>query len=136
MAPLPIDPDTVRYTLEHVWLRPWGLGWRIGISQYAARAFDRIEFVDLPNLGQSLIEGRTFVSVEGNGRVIDFPAPFTARVTKLNPMVIGHPELIRESLDRAWLVAASPGVLAGWYLTPEEYEIGLPVHGADRLARR
>lgn len=47
-------PTELRYTREHVWIRPDGDVWLVGISDYAQDQLGEVAFVDLTAVDRHL----------------------------------------------------------------------------------
>lgn len=98
-------PDTVRYTSEHEWIRVEGEEAYVGITDYAQSELGEIVFVDIPTLGEVVVQGEVFGSVEAVKTVSDLNMPATGEVLELNEELEAHPELVNEDpYGKGWMV--------------------------------
>ena len=56
-------PENYRYTKEHEWVLSEGETGTIGITDHAQSELGDIVFVDLPKVGATIEQGKTFGSV-------------------------------------------------------------------------
>jgi glycine cleavage system H protein len=109
-------PDDLRYTKEHEWVRDEGSGrMRIGITDYAQDALGDVVYVDVPEVGTSVMASQPFSEVESTKSVSDVYSPVTGIVLERNQLLEDRPELVNESpYGEGWLVvleATEPGEL-------------------------
>ncbi len=100
-------PDGLRYTKEHEWVL-LGTGAKeatVGITQYAQEALGDVTFIELPNVGDTLTQSKTFGVVESVKAVSDLYAPVSGTVSKVNKAVLESPELVNEDpYGKAWML--------------------------------
>jgi glycine cleavage system H protein len=94
-------PATYRYTREHEWIAPDGA---IGITDYAQNSLGDIVYVDLPKVGDPVIAGAAFGSVESVKAVSDLFSPVTGTVTAVNEELKSSPDKINEAPHETWIV--------------------------------
>jgi len=124
----------LKYTQEHEWVRmeavsggPAGGGGvaLIGITDYAQKALGDITYVELPQVGTKLQQGKEFAVVESAKAASDVFAPVSGAVAEVNGALADHPELINQDpYGEGWLVrvmGVSPQEVAA-LLSPEAYE--------------
>lgn len=98
-------PGDLRYTKEHEWVRVDGDEATVGITQYAADQLGDIVFVELPDIGRSLVQAATFGVVESVKAVSDLYAPVGGAVTTTNDALAGRPELVNsDPYGEGWMV--------------------------------
>lgn len=98
-------PNTVRYTSEHEWIRAEGEEAYVGITDYAQSELGEIVFIDIPTLGETLVQGEVFGSVEAVKTVSDLNMPAGGEVLALNEALEAHPELVNEDpYGEGWMV--------------------------------
>ena len=128
----------LRYTQEHEWVRmeapqpsgpsaPSGGGQVavIGITDYAQKALGDITYVELPQVGTKLQQGKEFAVVESAKAASDVFAPVSGAVAEVNSSLADHPELINQDpYGEGWLVRVTGVSAAGVasLLSPQEYE--------------
>jgi glycine cleavage system H protein len=98
-------PDTYRYTKEHEWVLVDGDSGTIGITDHAQSELGDIVFVDLPKVGTTIEQGKTFGSVESVKAVSDLYAPVTGEVIEVNGDLNAKPEALNsDPHGAAWLI--------------------------------
>jgi glycine cleavage system H protein len=105
---LPI-PEDCRYADSHEYARPEGTSVRVGISAFAVDQLGDIVFVELPEVGASISQGRSFGSVESVKAVEDLLAPLSGVVQARNEAVLASPEeLQNDPYGEGWLLLVAP----------------------------
>ena len=100
----------MRFTKEHEWVRLDGDVATIGISAYAAEQLGDIVFVELPEIGKSVVPGGAFAVVESVKAASDVYAPVGGRVTEVNVAVGDSPELVNQDPEGdGWLARMKLG---------------------------
>lgn len=90
-------PEELRYTKEHEWVRDEGKGrLRVGITDYAQDSLGDVVYVDVPDLGTTVIANQPFSEVESTKSVSDVYAPVSGTVVERNPLLEEKPELVNE----------------------------------------
>ena len=120
-----MDPENLRYTKEHEWVRVEGDIGIIGITFHAQKELGDIVYVDLPKVGTSTEQGKTIGSVESVKAVSDIYTPVSGEVVEVNGLLAESPEILnKDPYGAAWLVKiklSEPGE-AGQLLTAAEYQ--------------
>jgi len=102
-------PDDCRYADSHEYVRPEDGLVRIGLSAFAIDQLGDIVFVELPDVGAALEEGRSFGSVESVKAVEDLLAPIGGTVEARNEAVLASPEeLQNDPYGEGWLLVVRP----------------------------
>ena len=98
-------PEDVRYTPEHEWVRPEGVGRvRVGITDYAQDALGDVVYVDVPAVGTAVTRDRPFGEVESTKSVSEVFAPLSGSVVETNPALADHPELLNsDPYGQGWI---------------------------------
>jgi len=99
-------PEDVRYTKEHEWARAEGeTRVRVGITDYAQDALGDVVYVDLPEVGASVVSEEPFGEVESTKSVSDVYSPVSGTVVERNQGLEDAPELVNEQpYADGWLV--------------------------------
>jgi glycine cleavage system H protein len=92
------------YTREHEWIALDGSIGTIGITDYAQSSLGDIVYVDLPKLGDSIVAGVVFGSVESVKAVSDLYAPVSGTVLELNEVLRDAPEKINSAPHESWMI--------------------------------
>ena len=120
-----MNPQELRYTAEHEWVRVAGDTAEVGITDYAQEALGDIVYVRLPNIGDSVAAGDACGEVESTKSVSDIYAPCTGVVTEINEALDASPQSINEApYLGGWLFKvklANPAETDG-LLSAEQYE--------------
>lgn len=99
-------PADLRYTRSHEWVRALGAGlYEVGISDHAQAALGDLVYVELPQAGQSLVQGSACAVVESVKAASDVYAPITGRVVEVNAALVDHPEQLNaDPYGAGWLL--------------------------------
>jgi glycine cleavage system H protein len=118
-------PGDVKYTREHEWARKQGKEITIGITAHAQEELGDIVFLELPEVGASLVQGKTFGVVESVKAVSDLYSPVSGTVTRINDALLDAPETVNgDPYGKGWMIVletADDGVLDS-LLSAEDYE--------------
>lgn len=102
-------PDDCRYSDSHEYVRSEGDLARLGISAFAVDQLGDIVFVELPDVGASLSQGKSFGSVESVKAVEDLISPISGVVEARNEAVLTSPEeLQNDPYGEGWLLLVRP----------------------------
>lgn len=99
-------PTDRQYSKEHEWVL-LDIDGRavVGVTEYAQEQLGDVVFVDLPEIGSSVIQFDKFGEVESVKAVSDVYSPIGGEVLEVNAAVIDHPELINEDpYGKGWLI--------------------------------
>jgi glycine cleavage system H protein len=94
-----------RYARSHEWVRVEGKVAVVGISDYAQHLLSDIVYVELPSVGDVLIRGESFATVESVKSSADVYAPVSGAVAGVNLVLEANPGGLNEDpFDEGWLV--------------------------------
>jgi glycine cleavage system H protein len=97
-------PSDFKYTKEHEWIKVDGAAATIGITDHAQNSLGDIVFVELPNPGTEIEQGKAFGTVESVKAVSDLYAPVSGTVTEINQELATAPEKVNLDAHTAWMV--------------------------------
>lgn len=99
--------DGYRYTKDHEWARKDGDEWLVGITAFAVEQLGDITLVSVDaKVGEPVVEGKAFGSVESVKTVSDLFAPMSGAITRVNDALTDRPELLNEDCyDKGWICA-------------------------------
>ena len=97
-------PSDFKYTKEHEWIKVDGSTATIGITDHAQNSLGDIVFVELPNPGAEIEQGKAFGTVESVKAVSDLYAPVSGTVTEINQELATAPEKVNQDAHTAWMV--------------------------------
>lgn len=97
-------PEDLRYTREHEWARIESGEAVVGVTDYAQEELGDVVFVDLPKVGDTVEQMKTFGAIESVKAVSDLYSPLSGTVIKVNEALIENPELVNEDpYGKGWL---------------------------------
>jgi glycine cleavage system H protein len=120
-----MDPENLRYTKEHEWVRIEGDTGTIGITFHAQKELGDIVYVDLPKPGTLVQQQKTIGSVESVKAVSDIYTPVSGEVLEVNGSLAQSPEVLNtDPYGSGWLIRIrlSNPEEAGQLLTAAEYQ--------------
>jgi glycine cleavage system H protein len=119
-----VNPEDLRYTEQHEWVRVDGTRITVGITHYAQDALGDVVYVDLPEPGTEVEADQPFGEVESTKSVSDLFAPVAGSVVERNAALESTPELVNsDPYGDGWMVVlevADTSALDG-LLTAEAY---------------
>lgn len=121
-------PDDLKYTAEHEWVRTPGEAAgsvRVGITDYAQDALGDIVYVQLPEVGESVVAGATIGELESTKSVSDVYSPVSGEIVARNEALDATPELVNsDPYGAGWLVeiAVAEGAETSELLDAAAYE--------------
>lgn len=97
-------PEDLKYAANHEWVRRDGDTVTMGISDFAQDALGDVVFVELPEVGGTVVAGGAFAEVESTKSVSDVYAPVSGTVTAVNHALDDTPELINsDPYGEGWI---------------------------------
>lgn len=97
--------ENLRFTKDHLWVRVEGIRATIGISEHGQASLGRIQALELPDIGDSVERGVSFVEVDSTRSSSDLVCPLSGTVTAINSDLADTPSLVNEDPhDGGWLV--------------------------------
>jgi glycine cleavage system H protein len=103
-----LDPEA-RYAKSHEWVRMEGAVAVLGISDYAQHLLSDIVYVELPEVGDDLVQGESMGTVESVKAAEDAYAPLSGEVIGINTDLESNPEWVNQDpYGKAWMVKVSP----------------------------
>ena len=98
-----------RYAKSHEWARMEGALAVVGISDYAQHLLSDVVYVELPEVGDTLIQGESMGTVESVKAAEDAYAPISGEVVEINADLESNPEWVNEDpYGKAWMAKVSP----------------------------
>lgn len=98
-------PEQLKYTKDHEWLLIEGSTGTVGITDFAQSELGDIVFVELPEVGAVLEQGKSFGTIEAVKAVSDLFAPVNGQVLEVNALCNNHPEQInKDPFGEGWLI--------------------------------
>lgn len=123
MSKIPAD---LKYTSSHEWLKELPDGnVELGISDHAQEALGDLVFIELPEVGRSLVAGEPCAVVESVKAASDIFAPVAGTVVAVNEQLARTPELVnRDPYGGGWLMRVKPAAGAAGMplLSAQDYQ--------------
>jgi len=107
-------PKNCLFHPEETWVRPASGGGEAlaGVTDYLQMTGGDISFVELPEPGQILEQGKQMGSLETIKAVLPILSPLSGKVVKVNEALLEKPELVNEDpYGAGWLAEIAPN---GW----------------------
>ena len=124
-------PDNLRYTDTHEYVDLSGDIAKIGVSAFAVDQLGDIVFVELPEVGDTIVKGSAFGSIESVKAVEDLKAPISGKVIKRNDAAIDTPEIIStDPYTGGWLIEVQAEAVSELEGTFSATEYRVKVEGA------
>jgi glycine cleavage system H protein len=99
------SPTDRRYSKEHEWAKNDGDTARVGITDYAQDQLGDIVYVDLPDVGATIVQFEKMGEIESVKAVSDLYSPVSGEVAAVNQDVIAKPELVNsDPHGKGWLL--------------------------------
>jgi glycine cleavage system H protein len=98
-------PERLHYHRGHAWARLRGPDRAlVGVDDFGRRLLGTARGVELPEVGDYLLQGGKGVRVLTEGRAADLVAPVAGEVVAVNPRLAEDPELVsKDPYGRGWL---------------------------------
>jgi glycine cleavage system H protein len=98
-------PQHLRYTEDHEWVEVEEGVATVGITDYAQGELGDVVYVELPEIGDTAVQGKAFGLVEAVKTVADLFAPVSGEVVEVNHLLGKTPNLINESpYEEGWII--------------------------------
>lgn len=99
----------MKFTEEHHWLREEDDVVVVGITEHAAAELGEVIFVDLPDIGDSVVKDEEVMVVESNETATDIMAPIDGEIVEVNDALTDEPSLVSEdAIGDGWLFKIEP----------------------------
>jgi glycine cleavage system H protein len=97
--------SVTRYTKDHEWVRQDGDVAVVGITDYAQQQLGDVVYVELPEVGRNLEQGKEAAVVESAKAASEVYAPVSGEVVAVNEAILGNPALVNEdALGEGWFI--------------------------------
>ena len=106
----------VRYSKDHEWVKVDGDTATVGITHYAQEQLGDVVFVELPEVGKKVEQGKEMATVESVKAASEVYAPISGEVIEVNSALTDAPATVNEEAQgKGWfakLKIADKGQLA------------------------
>lgn len=104
-----VFPDDLWYDKNHFWGRLEGDTVVMGTTDFAQKLAGDIGYVEMPEEGQKVTQGKPIGSIESGKWVGRIYAAFSGKVTAVNEALEDEPELINSSpYEKGWICKIAP----------------------------
>ncbi len=110
------------FNKSHEWLLVEGETGKLGISEHAQNELGDLVFIELPQEGDTLTIGQSFMNVESVKAVSELYSPVDGKVIAINEELESSPELVNQSAMDTWIVEVSISKISDQLMTEEEYK--------------
>jgi len=98
-------PRNLLYSDEHQWLYQEGDIATIGITDYAQSELGDIVFIELPEVGEEIVQGEPFGNIEAIKTVSELFAPVSGEVLEVNESLADDPTQInKDPYGDGWMI--------------------------------
>lgn len=121
-----MNPEDLRYSTSHEWVRVEDNLATVGITDYAQSELGDVVFVELPDQGAMFQKGDVFGTVESIKTVSDLLIPVSGEVVEVNDELPDIPEHVNDSpYGTGWMVIMKleDSSEIDDLMTSEQYEI-------------
>ena len=97
--------STTRYTKDHEWVRQEGDVAVIGITDYAQEQLGDVVYVELPEIGRPVEQGKEAAVVESAKAASEVYAPVSGEVVAVNDEIVGDPAKVNaDAQGEGWFI--------------------------------
>jgi glycine cleavage system H protein len=95
----------IRYTKDHEWVRQDGDIVVIGITDYAQSQLGDVVYVELPELGRQVEQGKEAAVVESAKAASEVYAPVSGEIVAINDAIVADPAKVNaDAMGEGWFV--------------------------------
>lgn len=95
----------LRFTKDHEWVRREGDTVVIGITDYAQEQLGDVVYVELPELGRQVEQGKEAAVVESAKAASEVYAPVSGEVVAVNEVIAGDPAKVNaDPMGDGWFL--------------------------------
>lgn len=114
-------PSDLRYTAEHEWVAA-GDPVTVGITAHAADALGDVVYLELPEVGASVVAGSVCGEIESTKSVSELFAPVDGVVVEVNTAAVDDPSMVNaDPYGTGWLLKVRTATDLAGLLGSEQY---------------
>ena len=96
---------TLRFTKDHEWIRLDGDTATVGITDYAQEQLGDVVYVELPEVGRKVEQGKEAAVVESAKAASEVYAPVSGEVVEVNDVLGGDPAQVNaDAMGEGWFM--------------------------------
>jgi glycine cleavage system H protein len=97
--------SVTRFTKDHEWVRQEGDIAVVGITDYAQSQLGDVVYVELPEIGRSVAQGKEAAVVESAKAASEVYAPVSGEVVAVNDELLGDPAKVNDdAMGDGWFI--------------------------------
>lgn len=105
-------PEGLYYSKDWMWVKVESENARIGITDYAQKQLREVVFAELPKVGEQVVKGEAFGTVESVKSVSDLVAPVSGKILDVNKKVSDNPDILNTNpYGDGWIIIVIPSNL-------------------------
>jgi len=95
----------IRFTKDHEWVRVEGDVAVVGITDYAQEQLGDVVYVELPEIGRKVEQGKEAAVVESAKAASEVYAPVSGEVVAVNDEIVGDPARVNtDAMGEGWFL--------------------------------
>ncbi|MDO9465589.1 MAG: glycine cleavage system protein GcvH [bacterium] len=100
-----IEKKGFKFLETHEWINVSGNIGRVGLSKHAVKELNEVIFIELPEVGVQVSQGKPFGTVESVKAVFDLNSPVTGKVINVNQSIKDSPEKVTsDPYEEGWMI--------------------------------
>ena len=97
--------SAVRFTKDHEWVRQDGDTVTVGITDYAQEQLGDVVYVELPEIGRRVEQGKEAAVVESAKAASEVYAPVSGEIVEVNDVLSGDPAQVNaDAMGGGWFM--------------------------------
>ncbi len=115
----------IKFTKEHEWVILEQNTAVIGITNHAQEQLGDVVFVELPQVGETIVKDKQMAVVESVKAASEVYAPLSGKIIEVNSSLATSPELVNNSPEKdGWFIKITPENIQEFdtLMTKEEYD--------------
>ena len=99
-----MNPDELKFTKDHEWIKVEGKRAIIGITDYAQNELGDIVYIEMPEVGQEVSAMEEITEIESTKTTAPVLAAVSGRIIEVNEELKDSPELVNEDpYGKGWI---------------------------------
>ena len=100
-----IEKKGFKFAETHEWINVSENIGKVGLSKYAVKELNEVVFIELPEVGAQVNQGKPFGTVESVKAVFDLNSPVTGKVVNVNQLIKDSPKkVISNPYEEGWMI--------------------------------